>query len=140
MIEQFFIATLVSLIDPIAIVGYALAAYLPRSWVGVIIGGTFAGVAYAGLSIALVSQVHTLNPIIHLGQFTACVVGALALRGISKVVRAGKGGKPVTTVAPHSPQWQAWLEHKKALGETTAFMEEGARRDIGWSVPSEWLR
>jgi hypothetical protein len=54
------------------------------------------------------------------------------LAGITRLANAG------AIAPPYSAQWRAWLEHKRARGESTVFMEDQAKSGIGWSVPSEW--
>lgn len=41
-------------------------------------------------------------------------------------------------IEPDTPQWQAWLDHRRRLGERTAFMEAEAKAGRGYLVPSEW--
>lgn len=43
-----------------------------------------------------------------------------------------------TSVVPNSPQWLAWLQHKRQIGERTTFMESEAKAGRPYAVPSEW--
>ena len=86
----FFVTAVVAyMLDPITIAAYAAASYFTRTWLGVLLGGVIAGVAAACVSVALASANYNTVPPMHLfAQATACVLGALALRGIGKVIKA----------------------------------------------------
>jgi hypothetical protein len=95
-ILSFIVVTVVSMIDPIAIVAYALAAFLPKTWRGVIIGGVIAGFAVATLTYVMQSQYQTPKMFLIVGQFAGCVLGAIILRWIINMVRAARANKTTT--------------------------------------------
>lgn len=46
---------------------------------------------------------------------------------------------PISLIAaPGTPQWQAWHDHKRRIGERTAFMEAEASAGRGYRTPTEW--
>ncbi len=87
-ILSFAIVVAVSAIDPITIVAYALAAYFPKTWLGVALAGTVAGIAMAGLSIALAyANYHAPVPKLLAARVVTCIIGALLLRAIGKGIK-----------------------------------------------------
>lgn len=41
-------------------------------------------------------------------------------------------------ISPGSPEWDAWLEHKRRIGERTSFMESQGREGKGFPVPTRF--
>ena len=119
----FLVSVTVSAIDPLIMLGYVLAAVLPKTRMGVAAAGALAGTFFGGFSIVL-ANANYREPIFYsmLVQFTACVVWALALRTVIDAVRTKRASqKPETIEAPDV------IERRRfARALTTMLLERGS--------------